>query len=254
MRQIMWKVFLLLLIFDVYITASLNSSNYLTVNNYILSDDLLAFNSNSHNVFPILFHNTIDEPQKIRLMDDIKKGQSLAGFGTVLHFSGFIMSGIAIPLMMTKIKYKDDSDDFPYLGLSLSLAGVGLSLIGPIPSLKGANRIEYSMEYAYDDFKGHAYTGAYIKSIAFEGVAWMINILGTSLVKNQGTEAVPIMIDVLFYSLFIGAEVFRAKSAVGPIVYGKRAKEHMKKEAVKVNIFPIIPASGGAGFACQVTF
>ena len=252
----MWKVYVSLLVLHFYVFASLNNNGQAFVDDFTVSENVLTFNGCTGYLSPVVLGNTISEPQKIRLMDDIKKGQSQAGFGTFLHFSGFIMSGIGIPLMMSEIKYKDDSDGFPPLWLSLSLTGTALSLVGPIPSLSGANKIEDSMEEAFENFYGHSYTGAYIKSIAFEGVAWMINILGTSLIKSKSKEsdAGPIIIDVLFYSLFISAEAFRAKSALGPAVYGKRAKEHMNKKAVKVNLSPCIPAGGGLGLACQIIF
>ena len=252
----MWRVFVSLIVLNVYVFASLNNGNQTFVDDFAVSEDVLAFNSCPDYLSPIVLGNTISEPQKIRLMDDIKKGQSKAGWGTFMHFSGFIMSGVSIPLMMSEIKYKDDSDGVPPLWLSLSLAGTALSLVGPIPSLSGANRIEDSMEEVYENFYGHSYTGAYVKSIAFEGVAWMINILGTSLIdsKSKESDAGPIIIDVLFYSLFISAEAFRAKSAVGPVAYGKRAKEHMKKKAVRVSISPFIPAGGGLGFISRVSF
>jgi len=253
-NSIMWKVFLYCFVLNFYVFASLNISNHIFIDDYTLPENLLAFNGCSDNLSPIFLCNSINEPRKIRLMDDIKRSQSRAGWGTFIHFSGFIMCGISIPLMMSDIKYNNDSEKFPYLWLSLSLTGTALSLLGPIPSLAGANRIEDSMEDVYEDFYKHSYTGSYIKSVVFEGVAWMINILGTSLLKKDDSEAGPIIIDVLFYSLFISAEAFRAKSALGPVVYGKRAKEHMTKKAVKVNISPFIPSGGGLGFISHVSF
>jgi len=256
MKYTFLNMLLLLGVFTVYSGTGLK--DYRRLHGPVsLYDQLVSLNGD-FTAAPAFSFNEDNQFSTDELLQDIKRGAALSAWGTVIHLSGFVMSAVFIPMTMAELKYKD-SKEFPYAYCYLGLGGVALSLLGPISSCAGASLIEESMETQYERFPRQSYTGYYIKSVAFEAVAWTVNLVGSFIIlKNDKSEITPILMDVAFYSLDLGAELFRAKSAIGPLVYAKKAERYIQKQRHKksltIHFMPVLPLDGRAGAACKVLF
>ncbi len=229
---------------------------------YTLSDEypVLAFNLQANTHTPLKSFVIATQTTQPSMDAAFEKGIDLGILGAVSHGAGFLMSAIAVPITVNKLRLRKiyPDRDFPTAGLVFSILGMAGSFVGSIPSCIGGDAIEEVMEDRNIYFQKNPYWGYYARSWAYEGAAWSMYIIGMASMRNPSDDsekAGPIILTIGLYGLAIGAEIYRAVAAIGPIRYGKRAQERIKKrQRLHVDIYPSINMDGGGGLTCRVLF
>ncbi len=242
--------------------AGLNSTDFTLTDLNSAPNDMLAFNIQSNTHTPLKSFDLAHQTSQASLDAAFKKGIDLGILGAVTHGAGFIISLIAVPITVNKIRLRkmDRSRKFPTAGLVFSMLGMVGSFVGPVPSCIGGDVIEEAMEDRNIYFQKNPYWGYYARSWAYEGAAWAMYIIGMAAMKvpddaEDEEKTGPILFTIGLYGLQIGAEIYRAVAAIGPVRYGDRAKKRIKnRQRLHVDVLPVLQLDGGAGVTCRLHF
>ncbi len=253
------RILAVILLFAMIVSAGLNYKEYTLIDNDAIPEEVMTYSGASGNQSSVLAYSIVNQTPKQPLDNVVERGISLGTIGTVLHLAGTVLSAVSIPITTNKIRLGIHNErSFPAAGLGLSIAGIVLSSVGAIPSCIGAGYIEEAMEDNNIRFGKNAYWGYYIRSWVYEATGWSLYLLGMGVMRKAKDKTGPAVLTAGLYSFEIGAEVYRAMSAVGPVFFGKKAKMRLKKirkvRSVSIRFHPLYTMDGDVGVACQFLF
>ncbi len=252
------NIVLALIISAGMVSAGLRSEDYSLIEIPVVLPELLAPGTASHTSMSSGAVFMANQLSQVSLDNTIDRSVKLATFGTIVHYTGFVINCIALPATINKLRLRRiyPSREFPGAGLAMTIVGSILSAVGPLPSVAAADRIEAAFEDENFHFSHHKYRSYYVRSLVYELSGWTMYGIFTALMKDTPEKAGPVIAMVGLFLLETAAEANRGLASIGPLRYSKKARNYLEKKrsSLRLDIMPVIAMDGGVGVVSRVQF